>query len=171
MAQDKLKEKLVDYLQDAHAMEANVKRMLDSMISTTKDEETVARLKEHKVETEQHERLVKERLEALGEGRSALADVASISGALLKTVGDTMRSDKPGKNARDGFITEHTEIAAYDLLEKLAERAGDAKTAEVARRIRKDEEAMAQWIDQRWDKFIDLTLKEAGIEPHAAAAH
>jgi ferritin-like metal-binding protein YciE len=58
MSNLKLREKLVEYLHDAHAMEQNVLRMLDSMISMTNHEATLNRLLEHRKETERHERLL-----------------------------------------------------------------------------------------------------------------
>jgi ferritin-like metal-binding protein YciE len=147
-------------------MDQNVLRMLDSMIVTTTDQETVARLTQHRGETEKHEQLLKARLEAMGAGTYAVAEV----GAMLKGVGDQVRTDKPGKNGQDGYITEHVEIAAYELLERLAHRAGDPVTAQLARTIRRDEEAMAQWIAARWDKFLDLTLAEAGLRAAAGTS-
>ena len=164
MADDKLREKLVEYIEDAHAMEQNVSRMLDSMISTTDDPEITEVLRHHKEETEEHERRLRERLDALGAGTSTTKEAGAVGAALLKGLGDVARSDKPGKNARDGFVTEHMEIASYQLLERLAVRAGDTETAEVARRNRADEEEMARKIDANWDRFLDLTLAEAGIQ-------
>jgi ferritin-like metal-binding protein YciE len=163
MADDKLQQKLADYVEDAHAMEQNDLRMLDSIISTTDDPEVKEMVQDHKRETEEHERRLRERLEALGRGTSARKQAQAVGAALLKGVGDKARGDKAGKNARDGYTAEHMEIAAYQLLERLAEKAGDQQTAEVARRNRADEEEMARRIDQSWDRTLELTLEENGI--------
>ena len=163
MADDKLKEKLVEYVEDAHAMEQSVSTMLESMISTTDDPEIRSMLEHHKQETEEHERRLRERLDALGAGTSTRKQAQTIATALMKGVGDMARTDKPGKNARDGYMTEHMEIAAYELLERLAKKAGDTETAEVARKNRADEQAMARKIDQSWDRFLDLTLATPGV--------
>jgi ferritin-like metal-binding protein YciE len=167
---DTLGDKLIGYVQEAHAMECSVVRMLDSMIGTTTDPEILARLTEHRRETDRHVQLLEGRLSALGKNRSRVADTAAVAAALLKSVGDRVRSDRPGKNARDAFIVEHEEIAAYELLERLALRAGDGETARVAREIRRDEEEMARWIASHWDRFLDLTLAECGIAARAPAA-
>ena len=163
MADERLQRKLVDYVQDAHAMEQNVSTMLTSMISTTDDPEIKGMLEGHKRQTGEHERRLRERLDAMGAGTSTTKAVGGLGAALFKGVGDLARTDKPGKNARDGYVTEHMEIAAYELLERLAKRAGDEKTAEVARQNRADEREMAKKIESNWDKFLDLTLATPGV--------
>jgi ferritin-like metal-binding protein YciE len=163
MADEKLREKLADYVEDAHAMEQNDLKMIDSMISTTDDPEVRQMLENHKRETEEHERRLRERLEAMGRGTSTRKQAQAVGAALLKGVGDAARGDKAGKNARDAYTAEHMEIAAYQLLERLAEKAGDTETADVARRNRADEEEMARRIDASWDRALELTLNEAGI--------
>jgi ferritin-like metal-binding protein YciE len=163
MADDKLQQKLIDYIEDAHALEQNVSRMLDSMISTTEDPEIEEMLRHHKEETERQEQRLRERLDALGAGTSTRKEAQTIAAALMKGAADQVRGDQAGKNARDGYTTEHMEIAAYQLLERLAERAGDQETAEVARQNRAEEEEMARKIDANWDKFLDLTLAENDI--------
>lgn len=156
--------KLLSYIRDAHAMEQNVLRMLDSMISSTSDPQIKKDLEQHRIETEMHADLLEGRLEAYGEeATSIVKDVPAVIGAMMKGVADQVRSDKPGKNARDGYVTEAMEIAAYELLEQLADRAGDAETAAVARQIKQDELAMRERIETNWGKVIDLTLAEEGV--------
>ena len=169
MAEDKLREKLADYVEDAHAMEQNDLRMIDSMISTTDDPQMKEMLQTHKRETEEHERRLRQRLDAMGRGTSARKQAQAVGAALLKGVGDVARGDKAGKNARDGYTAEHMEIAAYQLLERLAVKAGDTETAEVARRNRADEEEMARRIDQSWDRALELTLEENNISTGAVS--
>jgi ferritin-like metal-binding protein YciE len=163
MADDKLQQKLVDYIEDAHAMEQNVSTMLTSMISTTDDPEIKEMLEHHKEETERQEARLRERLDALGAGTSTRKQAQTVAAALVKGATDVARGDQAGKNARDGYTTEHMEIAAYQLLERLAQKAGDTETAEVARQNRAEEEAMAQKLDANWDRFLDLTLAENDI--------
>jgi ferritin-like metal-binding protein YciE len=164
VAQSELTKKLGDYVEDAHAMESNVLQMLNSMIATTDDQTIRRELEQHKKQTERHQERLRERLQKMGRDTSTRKEAQTLVGALMKGVADQVRGDKPGKNARDGFVTEHMEIAAYELLERLAERAGDDQTAKVARQNKRDEEAMAKKIASKWDKFIDLTLQEEGIE-------
>ena len=163
MADDKLQQKLIEYIQDAHAMEQSVSMMLDSMISSTDDPEITEMLKHHQQETERHEQRLRERLDALGAGPSTRKQVQTIASALMKGAADQVREDQAGKNARDSFTTEHMEIGAYQLLERLADRAGDPRTAEVARQNRVEEEEMARKIDSNWERFLELTLAENDI--------
>ena len=120
-------------------------------------------LENHRSETEEHERRLRERLDALGRGTSARKQAQAVGAALLKSVGDQARGDQAGNNARDGYMAEHLEIAACQLLERLAEKAGDTETAEVARRNRADEEEMVRKIDASWDRTLELTLEENNI--------
>ncbi|MDQ4142524.1 MAG: ferritin-like domain-containing protein [Actinomycetota bacterium] len=159
-----LREKLVEYVQDAHAMEKNSLTMMNSMLRTTTDPEMRELLEHHVQETEQHQARLRERLDALGEGTSTVRDTGALLGSVFKGLLDQLRAEKPSKNARDGYVTEHLEIAAYELLERLAARAGDEATAEVARLNLQDEKAMADKLANTWDKVIDLTLQEEGIE-------
>src|SRR5919201_3047831 len=143
MASQQLKDQLVKHIDEAYAMEQNVLRMLDGMIGTTEDPEIKDELRHHKLETERHAERMQQRLEAHDATPSLVKEAGGLAGALMKSVVDLARGEKAGRNARDGYATEAMEIASYQLLERIAEKAGDEQTAEAARLNREDEERMA----------------------------
>jgi ferritin-like metal-binding protein YciE len=163
MASQQLKDQLVKHIDEALAMEQSALRILNAMIQTTDDEEIKSELRQHKLETEQHAERLEKRLAAHDASPSTVREAAGIMNALMKGVVDMVRQEKAGRNARDGYATEHLEIASYQLLERVARAAGDEETAEVARQNRADEEKMAKKIDANWDKLAELSLQEAGI--------
>jgi ferritin-like metal-binding protein YciE len=154
----RLKERLLSHMRDAHAMESNVQMMLVSMIASTSDKRMKRRLEQHLDETRQHADRIGKRLQELDSGGSLPKEGAAILGAMPKGLFDQVRGEKPAKNARDGFVTEAFEIAAYELLERLAQRAGDRRTASIARRNRTDEEAMRRYFARSWDRVLELSL-------------
>jgi ferritin-like metal-binding protein YciE len=156
-------EQLIKHLDEAHAMEQNVLRMLDAMISTTDDPEILQELEHHKIETEGHAMRMRARLEAHGAQPSTVKQAAGILTALAKMPLDMVRGEKAGRNARDGYATEHLEIASYELLKRVAQRAGDEETVSDCDLIIAQERAMADTIAANWDKVTELSLREAGV--------
>lgn len=158
-----LQEQLIKHIDEAHAMEQNVLRMLDGMISTTDDPEILDALEHHKMQTQGHADRMAQRLEAHDAQPSTVRQLGGVLGALAKMPLDFVRGEKAGRNARDAYATEHVEIAGYELLRRIAEKAGDEETATAAREIIEEERAMAKVIEENWDKFAELSLKEEGI--------
>src|SRR5207248_2157158 len=68
--------------------------------------------------------------------------------------------DTPGKLVAHAFSYEHLELAAYDLLARVAERAGDTETAQMARRIEEQERAMAERLAGLFDRAVEASLRE-----------
>jgi ferritin-like metal-binding protein YciE len=156
-------EQLIKHIDEAHAMEQNVLRMLDGMISTTDDPDILQELEHHKIETEGHAARMRARLEAHGAQPSSVRQAAGILGALAKMPLDLVRGEKAGRNARDGYATEHMEIASYELLKRVAQRASDEETVSDCDLIIEQERAMAETIAANWDKFTELSLRESGV--------
>ena len=162
-AMDQLKAQLIRHIDDAHAMEQNVLRMLDGMISTTDDPQILDALEHHKVQTQHHSDRMAERLEAHDAMPSTVKQIGGVLGALAKMPLDFVRGEKAGRNARDGYATEHLEIASYELLRRIAEKAGDEETATAAKQIIAEERAMATLLEENWDRIAELSLREEGV--------
>jgi ferritin-like metal-binding protein YciE len=149
-----LNERLVKHIGEAHGMEQSVLRLLDGMISTTDDPELVNALEHHRLQTERHVDLMEECLQAHGESPSTVRQMGGVLGVLAKLPLDLMPGEKAGRSARDAYATEHFEIASYELLSRIAEKAGDQATATIARQIIEEEREMADVIAASWDRLV-----------------
>ena len=158
-----LQTQLVKHIDEAHALEQTVSRMLDGLIRTTDDPELLDRLEHHKLETQRHEATMRRRLESHGAQPSMVRQAAGFLEALMKMPLDLVRGETAGRNARDAYTTEHLEIASYELLRRVAQRAGDEETAHACVEILEQERAMAQFIEERWDLLAEQSLREAGV--------
>ena len=167
--------KLVQWLSEAHAKEAELEDDLTVHIKLTRKPSYKKRLQEHLKETKAHKRDVARRVKKLG------GSTARLGGALPDVVGDAAGKAVAGvkgqvgaaralvttepemhlRNAQEELREEHVEIALYTRLEALAEQVGDKETAQLARSIRRDEERMAKYLDAELPKLVkDVVVDE-----------
>ncbi len=160
MTPNDLKNQLVKYLTDAHSIEAQALIQMKMAPVIAGDSEIAAAFKQHRFETEEHGRLVGERLNALGASPSKLKDIAgAVTGAGFGLFAK-LQPDTPGKLVTHAFSYEHMELAAYDMLARVADRAGDAETAQVARQIEAQEGAMAERVAGLFDRAVERSLRD-----------
>jgi ferritin-like metal-binding protein YciE len=155
-----LSEQLTKYLTDAHSIEEQALQQLRRAPGLAGDGELAALYREHLAETEWHERLVRERLEARGAQPSRLKDVVMRVGGLGFLLFARLQPDTPGKLAAHAYSYEHLELAAYELLARVAERAGDEETVEVAYEISGDERRMGERLAAAFDRAVEASLRE-----------
>ncbi|HEX5195400.1 MAG TPA: DUF892 family protein [Solirubrobacteraceae bacterium] len=156
---------LVKYLTGAHAMEKQALLLLSRGAAIVGDEEVARIFRAHRLQTEEHERYVSERLQALGAGPSKLKDAAMQAGGLAVGAVAQAAPDTPILLARTAFAFENLEIASYRLIWELAQRAGDDETAAVAGRILEQEEAAAELVAGTFPRMVELTLGEPARSP------
>jgi ferritin-like metal-binding protein YciE len=144
-------QKIVQYLNEAHALEAALVQTLTAHIAIAPRSEYRDLLERHLGETQQQAGAILGRLSELGESRNPLELVYGIAQTAIgqviaagKLPLDLLRGtggeEKLLKNARDEAASEALEIATYDSIEALAEASGDERTAELARTHREQEE-------------------------------
>src|SRR3954471_18984622 len=158
MAAATLDDQLVKYLTDAHSIEEQALAQMRSAPDLAEDERLATAFKEHEAETERHERLVRERLEAHDAKPSRLKDAVMAVGGKGFVLFARSQPDTDGKLATHALSYEHLELASYELLSRVASRAGDEETAGVAREIRDEERAMADRIEGVFDGTVEASL-------------
>jgi ferritin-like metal-binding protein YciE len=155
---DDLTKQVAKYLADAHALETQAISLLEGGKKIVGDDQLAALMDQHLAETREHERLVTERLEALGESSSKLKDAALGMGGLNWGGFFAAHPDTPGKLAAFAYAFEHLEIAGYELLKRVAQRAGDTETVALAERILRDERGAADKIAAQFDHAAEAAL-------------
>ena len=160
---DDLSEQLTSYLADAHAIEAQALQLLEKGPKLAGTHELASAYAEHRVETEDHQRLIAARLDARGAGPSKLKDAALRLGALNWGAFFQAQPDTPAKLAAFAFAFEHLETGAYEMLRRIAVRSGDTETEQVATRILAEEHAAADRLRALFDQALDASLHEQGV--------
>lgn len=151
-------EQLVKYLADVHSIELQALAQLRAAPKIAGDERLRLVFEEHLAETEDQERRVRGRLEALGGKPSKLKDAAGVGGGWAMAAFAASQPDTPGKLTMHAYSYEHMELAAYELLKRLAERAGDEETARMAADIAAQEARMAKRLEQNFDAAVEASL-------------
>ena len=163
-------QKVVQYLDEAHASEIGLVSVLRSQIAMTPRGSYRDGLEKHLDETRDHADRIQKRLSELDQGRNPLQVLLAFgemligqSLALGKTPFDLMRGtsgeEKVLKNAKDACAAEALEIATYTALERLAGKVGDEQTANLAAAIRRDEERMLERILREIPKLAEAVVR------------
>jgi ferritin-like metal-binding protein YciE len=155
-----IEEQLTAYLADVHSIEVQALAQMKAAPKLAGDGRLAAAFREHLDETQEHERLVREQLERRGADTSRLKDLAGRVGGWAMIAFARLNPDTPGKLTAHAFSYEHMELAAYELLRRIAQRADDEPVIELARVVGSQEQAMAERLAGCFDEAVDLSLAQ-----------
>ncbi|MBV9817181.1 MAG: DUF892 family protein [Solirubrobacterales bacterium] len=160
--------KLIDWLDEAHAKEAQMQANLAAQVELVAKPAYQKRVRAHLGETEKHGRSVAARIGELG-GTPGGSGTPAVVAAVGEAAGKAMAAVRSQIAARTPVVDpeetqlrvaseqlreEHDEIAIYTRIEALAEAVGDAETAKLARAILRDEERMAKYLTTELPKLV-----------------
>jgi ferritin-like metal-binding protein YciE len=156
---DDLSTLLRKYLADAHAIEEQAIALLERAPKIIGDEGKLESVfSDHLAETRDHAELVQERLHALGDDPSTLKDAAMRLGALNWGTFFQGHPDTAGKLTAFAYAFEHLEIGGYEQLRRVAERANDSESAQLAERHLRDERNATATLRSLFPEAAGLAL-------------
>jgi ferritin-like metal-binding protein YciE len=144
-----LESELVKHLSDAYSLEQQALAQLRTAPRRAGHRELDSAFRVHLAETEVQSEMVRERLEAHGASPSKIKDAVMALGGKAFVLFARVQPDTPGKLAVHAYSYEALEWAAYDLLMRMARRAGDPESVSYARTIRDQEGAMMERLQHR----------------------
>jgi ferritin-like metal-binding protein YciE len=155
-----LDEQLTKYVTDAHSIEVQALAQLRTAPELAGAPELADAFRTHLHETEEHERITRELLERRGAKPSKVKDVVMGVGGKGFLLFARLQPDTPGKLFAHALSYEALELASYELLRRVAERAGDEDVAQAATRIGADERAMMERLESHVDAAVGAALAE-----------
>lgn len=147
---DDLGDQLNTYLADVHALEGQSKELLEKGKEMDVPEALRAVFAHHLEETEGHLEKIERRLDDRGSNPSGIKDAMLRLGALNWGGFFGAQPDTPAKLAGFSYAVENLEVAAYELLLRVARRAGDQETVALAESILGEEKAAAKSVADQW---------------------
>lgn len=153
-------ERLTTYLVDAHSIEEQSLQQMEKAPDIAGEPEFARVLREHLTETREHEQRIRTLLEQRDASPSRIKDAVMRAGGEGFVLFARSQTDTPGKLASHALSYEAMEWAAYDILARTAERAGEQEVARVAREIRDQERAMMQRIESLFDRTVAASLEQ-----------
>jgi ferritin-like metal-binding protein YciE len=163
-------QKVLQYLEEAHAMESGLVRVIQAQIRMTPRNGYRRALESHLTATRDHAHKLGTRIGELKRGSEPLRAVLGLAESLVaqafalgKTPFDLLRGsggeEKVLKNAKDTCAAEALEIATYTALERFARSVKDDVTAKLAATIRADEEKMLERVLQEIPRLVDAVVE------------
>jgi ferritin-like metal-binding protein YciE len=147
---DDLDEQLNSYLSDVHALEGQSKQLLEKSKEMDVPGSLADAFAHHLEETEGHLEKIERRLDDRGAAPSAIKDAMLKLGALNWGMFFAAQPDTPAKLAGFAYAVENLEVAAYELLIRVARRAGDQETVALAESILSEEKSAANQVADHW---------------------
>ncbi len=157
---DDLGQQLDKYLADAHALEEQALQLLRKGPDLAGTGALAAAYSEHLGETEEHCRQLEERLAARGAKPNKLKDAVMRVGGLNWGAFFGAQPDTPAKLCAFAYAFEHLEIGGYELLKRVAERAGDPESVQLAERILAEERGAAEKLKALFAQALDASLRD-----------
>jgi ferritin-like metal-binding protein YciE len=144
------RKRLIQQLRRASSMELAAATALDPLVEGHPDGSLARLVGTHRRNSRRHRERVLARLKALG--ASAPGGAGTGTGILAAARG-IARGGRRGvteeERLRQAVLMKQLEVATYDTVERLAERAGDDATAQVAREARAEDEELARRLARR----------------------
>jgi ferritin-like metal-binding protein YciE len=162
-----IKDRVDQWLRDAHAMEEQAETMLSGQSGRIENYPDLrARMEQHLEETRSQRKRLEACIERRGAATSGLKDVTGKFTAMMQNVSGVFAGDEVVKGVMASYTFEHMEIASYRILAAAAETDGDSETARVCEEICREEEAMAQWLRDHMGQIATqhLVRQEASLD-------